>query len=91
LNELLKLLPYEEELIVSAEVAQDPVENIWKEFGEPYFQADGSAVLKIGESFRLSTFFERIESSGMEYRHFRLKQPTLEALFLHLTGRTLRD
>ena len=91
LNELLELLPYEEELIVSAEVAQNPLEDIWKEFGEPYFQADGSAVLKIGESLRLSSFFERIESSGMEYRHFLLKQPSLEALFLHLTGRTLRD
>lgn len=91
LGELLELLPYEEELIISPEVASEPMEALWEEFGQPSFQSDGTAVLKIHETFRLSTFFERVEASGLQYRHFRLKQPSLEALFLHMTGRSLRD
>lgn len=91
LNELLNLLPYDEELLISSEAPPDSLEQIWEEFGQPVLGADGSAVLKIHESFRLSEFFARVEKQGMEYRHFRLKQPSLEAVFLHLTGRSLRD
>ncbi len=91
LNELLNLLPYEEELIISSEAPADSLEPIWEEFGQPVPSADGSAILKIHDSFLLSAFFAKVEAVGMEYRHFRLKQPSLEAVFLHLTGRSLRD
>jgi ABC-2 type transport system ATP-binding protein len=39
----------------------------------------------------LSAFFALTESLGLSPRLFVNQRPTLEALFLHLTGRNLRD
>jgi ABC-2 type transport system ATP-binding protein len=39
----------------------------------------------------LSAFFALTESFNLPPRLFVSQRPTLEALFLHLTGRTLRD
>ena len=36
-------------------------------------------------------FFQLTESLGLPARLFTSQRPTLEALFLHLTGRTLRE
>lgn len=43
------------------------------------------------DNVRLSEFFALTESLGLPSRFFELQRPTLEAVFLHLTGRTLRD
>ncbi|HRI82429.1 MAG TPA: ABC transporter ATP-binding protein, partial [Opitutaceae bacterium] len=40
---------------------------------------------------RLSEFFALAEARGLPPRLFTHQRPTLEALFLHLTGRTLRE
>ncbi len=39
----------------------------------------------------LSDFFTTVEQLGLSYRHFAVTRPTLENVFLHLTGKTLRD
>ncbi|MDB6077940.1 MAG: drrA [Akkermansiaceae bacterium] len=41
--------------------------------------------------YPLSSFYQLTESLGYPARNFTVQRPTLEALFLHLTGRTLRE
>ena len=41
--------------------------------------------------FRLSEFYALAERHGVPARAFTHGRPTLEALFLHLTGRKLRE
>jgi hypothetical protein len=48
-------------------------------------------LLKPDAGFAMSTFFKRVEQKGMKYRWFEIHRPTLEELFLHMTGRRLRD
>ncbi len=91
LNQLLDQLPYEEEIRISAEVPGDLLRPILDGFGRPKREDDGTTVVRLGEGAPLSDFFARVERAGLSYRNFRVRQPTLEALFLHLTGRTLRD
>jgi ABC-2 type transport system ATP-binding protein len=91
LSELMNLLPYDEELLISPEAPTEPLEPLYAEFGQPRILSDGTSILTLGADFRLSRFFSEVENRGLEYRHFRLKQPSLEELFLHLTGHTLRD
>lgn len=91
LNQLMEMLPYEEELVISGEAPDEPLERVLKEFGPAEARGEGARVLKINGNFRLSELFAVVEREGMDYRHFRIKEPTLEALFLHLTGHRLRD
>lgn len=42
-------------------------------------------------SHPLSAFFAEAEKTGLATRLFEIQRPTLEAVFLHLTGRKLRD
>jgi ABC-2 type transport system ATP-binding protein len=41
--------------------------------------------------FKVSEFYALAESHGVSSRLFAHERPTLEALFLHLTGRKLRE
>lgn len=41
--------------------------------------------------FKVSTFYALAEEHGLSARMFAPERPTLEALFLHLTGRQLRE
>ncbi len=41
--------------------------------------------------FPLSAFFKKTEAARLPSSHFTLERPSLEAVFLHLTGRKLRD
>ena len=40
---------------------------------------------------RLSDLFGLAEKIGLANRHFQITRPSLESVFLHLTGKTLRD
>lgn len=90
LDELLLKLPFEEEIRFpeSAETAA-----LVTELG-----AEG-AIEKAEDGYRfrprtgypLSKFYGLIESRGLSARLFSSQRPTLEALFLHLTGRKLRE
>ncbi len=64
----------------------------------PRLETLGRAVVRNGrvhfqprEHVRLSEFFALTETLGLPSQLFELQRPTLEAVFLHLTGRTLRD
>jgi ABC-2 type transport system ATP-binding protein len=90
LDELLLQLPFEDEITFPETAATAPLLPLLA----------GSGTLATSEQthrfrpltgYRLSDFFAHTEKLGLPPRLFTSQRPTLEALFLHLTGRTLRE
>jgi len=90
LTELLTRLPFEDELAfpASAQTAAFAAQLA------PHGDLSTSETIhrfRPRPGFPLSSFFTLAESHRLPPRLFVMRRPTLEALFLHLTGRTLRD
>lgn len=90
LDELLARLPFEEEIRFPATAATAPLAVQLPALGE-LTTADGIHRFRPRADCRLSAFFTLAESRDLPARLFTSQRPTLEALFLHLTGRTLRE
>jgi ABC-2 type transport system ATP-binding protein len=90
LDELLTRLPFEEEIRFPAGPDTAPLLARLAGQGE-LTTLDGTHRFRPRADYRLSAFFTQTESLGLPARHFTSQRPTLEALFLHLTGRTLRE
>ena len=90
LDELLTQLPFEEEIRFPANeqtawlmqqlASQGAVTTI-----------DGIHRFQPRPDYRLSEFYTLTESHNLPARLFTSQRPTLEALFLHLTGRNIRE
>lgn len=52
---------------------------------------ESSLTLEASPGFKLSEFFAWVENQGLDPRDFQIQRPSLENLFLHLTGRELRE
>ncbi len=89
-EELLEKLPYDETIIITKNPSTLKHQDVFREFGE-LLEDDDHFELKPTNGFVLSRFFARIEERGLKYQWIELHRPTLEALFLQLTGRRLRD
>ena len=89
-DELLEKLPYEETIIITRNADTLKQRPMFEEFGT-VIDANDHMELKPEGGFVLSKFFSQIEKQGISYRWIELQRPTLEALFLYLTGRKLRD
>jgi ABC-2 type transport system ATP-binding protein len=89
-DELLEKLPYEETILITKNSATAQQIPLFQEFGA-LNDVDDHFELKPISNFKLSKFFARIEERGIKYQWVELHRPTLEALFLQLTGRRLRD
>lgn len=90
LEELLRQLPFQDEI-------RFPVEPAIRQFAEQ-LHAYGrlTTVAEVFQfypnpEYRLSEFYRMAENANLHPRLFTLQRPTLEALFLHLTGRALRE
>ena len=60
------------------------------QFGE--IKSNGSSLhLHTNGEFQLSSFYKWIEERELDAREFQVERPTLENLFLHITGRDLRE
>ena len=90
LDELLTRLPFVEEIIFSATPATAPLAADLGSHGT-LSTADGRHRFRAGPGFKLSAFYARSEALGLSPQLFTASRPTLEAVFLHLTGRTLRE
>ena len=90
LDELLAQLPFEEEIRypVCAETAALAAKLATQ--GE-LNTLDSTHRFRPRADYRLSEFYALTESHGLPPRLFTSQRPTLEALFLHLTGRSLRE
>jgi ABC-2 type transport system ATP-binding protein len=89
-DELLEKLPYEETIMITRNEITAKYRELFQEFGT-LEEIDDHFELKPINEFTLSKFFARIEEKKIKYQWVELHRPTLEALFLQLTGRRLRD
>jgi ABC-2 type transport system ATP-binding protein len=90
LDELLTRLPFEEEIRFPAGADTAPLAARLPAQGELSTQ-DGTHRFRPRPDYKLSAFYQLTESLGLPARLFTSQRPTLEALFLHLTGRTIRE
>ena len=90
LDELLARLPFEEEIRFAATDATATLAAQLAAHGE-LATADGTHRFRPRADLKLSEFFALTESHALPGRLFTSQRPTLEELFLHLTGRTLRE
>jgi ABC-2 type transport system ATP-binding protein len=90
LDELLRRLPFEDEIRFPAGGACDALATRLQGEGE-ILRADEIYRFRPRAGYRLSSFFLLTESMGLPPALFSSQRPTLEALFLHLTGQQLRE
>jgi len=90
LDELLTQLPFEEEIVFPATPATGPLAAQLRADGE-VATLDGRHRFRPRPDFKLSNFYARAEALGLPPRQFTAARPSLEAVFLHLTGRNLRE
>jgi ABC-2 type transport system ATP-binding protein len=90
LDQLLEKLTYEESISILRNPATTEKIDVFRQFGTLIDENDHYE-LKPKDGFQLSAFFSSIEQNGISYKLVEMHKPTLEALFLHLTGRRLRD
>ncbi len=90
LDELLNLLEYRQSVtIMKSQVTEKYISDL-KSFGTIIDEHD-KFELQPEDGLKLSDFFKKVEETGISYSSINIKRPSLEALFLHLTGRSLRD
>ena len=89
-DELLAALPFEEEIRFPASAESAPLVAELAAYGE-IVTTDGVSRFRPKPDFPLSRFYGLTETHHLAPRIFTSQRPTLEAVFLQLTGRTLRD
>jgi ABC-2 type transport system ATP-binding protein len=90
LDDLLTHLPFDEEIRFPATATTAPLATQLASCGE-VTTADGEHSFRPRPEFKLSAFYTMAESLDLPARLFTSQRPTLEAVFLHLTGRKLRE
>ncbi len=90
IEELLARLPFEEEIRFPASPETAVLSAELPRHGE-LATVDGIHRFRPAPGYPLSSFFSLTEAKGLPPRLFASQRPTLEALFLQLTGRNLRE
>jgi ABC-2 type transport system ATP-binding protein len=90
LDELLTRLPFEEEIRFPANSATAAFAARLASHGK-ILLVEQNHCFRPRSDFPLSAFYALSETHGIPSRQFVTQRPSLEALFLHLTGRTLRE
>jgi ABC-2 type transport system ATP-binding protein len=90
LNELLTQLPFEDEIVFPETAATATFAAQLTVHGQLSTEG-GKHRFRPRPGHPLSAFFADAEKTGVPTRLFEIQRPTLEAVFLHLTGRKLRD
>ncbi len=90
LDELLTQLPFAEQVRLARNEETASHAPAFARLGE-LATRDDAYVLTPHRETRLSEIFLLAEKLGVANRHFQIARPSLENVFLHLTGKTLRD
>ena len=90
LDELLTRVPFSELVRIARNDHTTAQMQALAEYGE-ITKAEDAYLFKLRDGLRFSEFFAAAEELGLPYRYFNIRRPTLEDLFLHLTGKNLRD
>ncbi|MBC2607165.1 ABC transporter ATP-binding protein [Pelagicoccus albus] len=89
-DSLLRELPRTNLITARASSLSPEQREAIEQFGEVMEQ--GAALqLKTPPEFKLSRFYQWTEEQGLDASEFQMEQPSLEALFLNLTGKDLRE
>jgi ABC-2 type transport system ATP-binding protein len=89
-DELLNRLPFAEQIRISKTPTTEAALPALAVFGQVQAR-DDCFVLHLRPDAALSRFFATAEAAGLPHRLFQVARPTLEDVFLQLTGKTLRD
>ncbi|HWL14094.1 MAG TPA: ABC transporter ATP-binding protein [Opitutus sp.] len=89
-DELITQLPFEDEITFPQNATTAPLLPRLGDHGE-VSSSNGTHRFRPRAGYPLSAFFALTESLGLPPRLFVSQRPTLEAVFLHLTGRRLRE
>ena len=90
LDELLARLPFADEIHFAATPATAAFATALAEHG-PVARENDTLRFRFSNGDKLSSFYALAEHHGVSARAFTHERPTLEGLFLHLTGRKLRE
>lgn len=90
LDELLLRLPFEEEIRFPKDDATTPLVARLASYGAVQ-EGEAQYRFRPQPGYKLSNFYQLTESLDLPAGLFTSQRPTLEAVFLHLTGRTLRE
>ncbi len=90
LDDLLTRLPFEDEVTFPSTPATAALASQLAAHGE-IVATNGTQRFRPHPSYPLSAFFTLTESLGLPPRLFVSQRPSLESVFLDLTGRTLRE
>jgi ABC-2 type transport system ATP-binding protein len=90
LDELLTRLSFSEQIRIVRNPSTQGIIARLRSFGE-IVETNEAYVLHASTGLKLSEFFAVVEQLGLPYSYFNVARPTLEDVFLHLTGKTLRD
>ena len=90
LDDLLNGLEYRHSITITKNPVTERNILAFKSFGTIVEESD-KYELQPEDGLVLSEFFKKVEETGINYSLINIKKPNLEALFLHLTGRSLRD
>lgn len=90
LAELMTRLPAAESVRIDRALVSREALAPLEAFGSLSTTADAH-VLSLHTRARLSDVFRAVEAAGLPLSAFQLARPDLEDLFLHLTGKSLRD
>lgn len=89
-EELISRLPFTDEINFPANEANSAFAAGLAEHGKTAM-GEGTIRFYPHPSFPRSAFYALVEKSGLKARQFVHERPSLEAVFLHLTGRNLRE
>ncbi len=90
LDELVGGMKLKQTIAISKNPVTEKLIDSFKSFGAIIYEQD-KYELQPDEGLVLSDFFKKVEETGIGYSSVNIRRPSLEALFLHLTGRSLRD
>ncbi len=90
LDDLLGKLELKQTISISKNPVTEKLIGSFKAFGSIINEQDRYE-LQPDDGLVLSDFFKKVEETGIGYASVNIRRPSLEALFLHLTGRSLRD
>jgi ABC-2 type transport system ATP-binding protein len=89
-DELINLLPFKEEVYIFKTEKTESSLNEFEKFGE-LSELNEKFEIKLKPGVKLSDIFKLLEEANIDYKNIEFRSPTLEELFLNLTGRRLRD
>ena len=91
LDELLTRLPFVDEVAFPVSPATAAFAEKLSAYGDFSDSTEDAHRFRPHADFKLSAFYALAETHGVPARLFSHQRPTLEAVFLHLTGRHIRE